>query len=188
MNFLDVLIFIILAVGMFIGFMRGLLRQIVGLVSLYITILVAGFMYPLLGQGILVLGPNMSVTAAEAIAFASLVLLGYTTLNFTIYSSYKDTVLPIPGVLNQMGGMVLGFFLTCLWVGLALIVIHFVTGGKPWIAYDGVRQFFAFALQGSAMVRIFTIFLSVAFLSLEPWFYFFGGLPPIFDRFIHPGG
>jgi membrane protein required for colicin V production len=188
MSLLDILIIIILAVGMFLGFMRGLLRQIVGLISLYLTVLLAGFMYPLLGQGIQVLGPNMSTTATEAIAFALLMLLGYTTLNFSIYSSYKETKLPIPGVLNQIGGMMLGFFLTCLWIGLGLIVINFVAGGKPWLAYDGVRQFLASMLHGSAMLRIFTIFLSVAFITLEPWFYFFGGLPPIFDRFIHPGG
>jgi uncharacterized membrane protein required for colicin V production len=187
MSFLDILIFIILAVGMFMGFMRGLLRQIVGMVSLYLTILLAGFTYPLLGQGIRVLGPNMSITAAEAIAFAALILLGYTTLNFTIYSSYKETVLPIPGVLNQTGGMILGFFLTCFWIGLALILINFVVGGNPWIAYDGVRQLFAGMLKGSAMVRIFAVFLSVAFITLEPWFYFFGGLPPIFRLFL-PGG
>ncbi len=186
--FLDILIIIILAVGMFSGFMRGLLRQIVGLVSLYLTILLAGFLYPLLGQGIRVLGPDMSVTAAEAIAFAALILLGYTTLNFTIYSSYKETVLPVPGVLNQVGGMILGFFLTCLWIGIALILINFITGGPPWIAYDGVRQFFAGMLRSSAMVRIFTIFLSAAFITLEPWFYFFGGLPPIFRTFVQPGG
>jgi hypothetical protein len=93
--------------------------------------------------------------------------------------TYKDTEWPGIRQIDQLGGLIFGFLVSALWIGLALIGIDFILstpalGGE--VVLGGMKSYF----RASNLIPIFYKFLPFAFATLTPWVPK-GRLPEIFS-------
>ena len=96
-------------------------------------------------------------------------------LNFLASRAYLDTELPGLRQVDQLGGMVVGFVLTIVWIGLGLLVLAYMLS-VPVTASDTVRVSMISYFQDSNLIPIFYQFIPIAVATLKPWMP--KGLPP----------
>ena len=118
---------------------------------------------------------GMPRTANLALAFILILVLVSVLLNFILRRTYKDTELPGIRQIDQLGGLVVGFFVTSIYIGLAILVIAYVLNA---LAGDitGFQQNAVFYFNNSALIPIFYKFLPIVLATLRPWMP--KGLPP----------
>jgi uncharacterized membrane protein required for colicin V production len=168
-NPLDIIIVFALLGGTAWGFVRGLVRMALNLAVLYIAAILAMTFYDELGAWLKkVSNAALSDSVNEAIAFIFILIVTSAILIFVLRRTYKDTELPGIRQIDQLGGLVIGFFLTAIWIGLAIIAFAFtlrvpVTGGEAIMG--NVAKYF----RDSNLIPIFYQFLPVAFATLKPW-------------------
>ncbi len=179
LNPFDVLIAFAMLAGIVWGFVRGLVRSALGLAVIYIATILAMNFYIVAGKWLRYLsGQRVTNTTSEAVAFILILAVVAVGLHLVLKRTYKDTEWPGIRHVDQLGGLVLGFFLTVLWIGLALLAIAFVLG-TPGLAGEGLRQNLLLYFQSSMLIPIFYRFLPIAFATLKPWVPQ-GQLPDIF--------
>lgn len=167
LNPFDVFIILGVMAGVILGFFRGLIRMALNLAILYIATVLAMFLYVPFGKFIYRIW-GMPKIANEAMAFIIILLVVTAILNLLLSRTYKDTALPGVRQIDQLGGMVLGFFFATLWIGLLLVVTAYGltlvdTEAPAWI--QRVVSFF----NSSNLVPIFYNFLPFLLVFLKPW-------------------
>ncbi|MGQ9584926.1 MAG: CvpA family protein [Anaerolineae bacterium] len=178
MNWVDVLIAMALIGGMTIGLFQGTLRQLIGLVLLYFAIVLAAAYYQAVGAWIRS-WVWLNTQSAEALAFAFILGAGFGVLSF-ITRDYHKARLPILKHLDQVGGLVLGFATSCVWISLVVAVLAFATQapwtwhqpGKPVLAAvqaDSIRLAVHRALVSSPLANVFARLLPYIVFSVKPW-------------------
>lgn len=177
LNPIDIIIIFALLGGVALGFVRGLIRMALSLLVLYIATVLAMALYVPFGD---FLGTIFGLPAAvnEAIAFLFILLTVTIGINFVLHRTYKDTELPGIRQIDQLGGMVIGFFLTCIWIGLAIAVLSFLLDSLD-TGTSALRSNLVYFLRTSVLIPIFYAFLPIAFATLKPWMPK-GQLPEIF--------
>jgi uncharacterized membrane protein required for colicin V production len=174
LNPFDILIGFVLLGGAAWGFVRGLVRTALNLVVLYIAAVLAMTFYDVAGKWLgYMFGTSKAVS--EAIAFFAIAALVSIVINFILRRTYKHTELPGLRQVDQLGGMVIGFFLASIWIGFAILVLAFMlaaAGGKGGALTQNLVVYF----QTSHLIPIFYKFLPVALVTLRPWMP--KGLPP----------
>lgn len=174
LNPFDVLIAFALLGGVALGFVRGLVRMALSLVVLYIAAVLATVAYIPFGSWIrYVFG--MPTSICQGIAFLLLLVITSVLLNFVLRRTYKETELPGVRQIDQLGGLVIGFFLTSFWIGFGILVLAFFLGA-PVQAQAGFHQSLLSYFRNSSLIPIFYRFLPVAIATLKPWLP--KGLPP----------
>lgn len=174
LNPFDVLIVFALLVGVALGFIRGLVRMILSLLVLYVAAILAVTFYVVVGGWLhSILGLPRQIS--EGIAFLLILILTSATINFVLHRTYKDTELPGVRQIDQLGGMIIGFFLACIWIGFSILVLAFFLGTTT-AAGEGYRQGLVGYFRTASLIPIFYDFLSVALATLKPWMP--KGLPP----------
>jgi uncharacterized membrane protein required for colicin V production len=174
LNPFDFLIAFSLLLGVALGFIRGLVRMALSLLVLYVAAILAMTFHTDVGGWIHYLfGLPRKISAG--VAFFLILLLTSVIINFVLRRTYKDTELPGVRQIDQLAGMIIGFFLACIWIGFSILVLAFllgtsVTGG------EGYRQSLVSYFRSSNLIPIFYDFLSVALATLRPWMP--KGLPP----------
>jgi membrane protein required for colicin V production len=179
LNPFDVLIAFAMLAGIIWGFVRGLVRSALGLAVIYIaTILAVNFYIPV-GKWLRYLsGRRVTDITSQAVAFILILVVIAVALHLALRRTYKDTEWPGIRHIDQLGGLVLGFFLTVFWIGLALLLIAFVLG-TPTLAGEELRQNLLSYFHSSTLIPIYYRFLPVAVATLKPWVPR-GQLPDIF--------
>jgi uncharacterized membrane protein required for colicin V production len=173
-NPFDVIIIVILLGGVFIGMLRGLVRMVLNLLVLYVgAVLAVTFHIPLANYvyRIFAFPSRLSVS----LSFVLILIVTYIVLTFIIRRTYKETELPGIRQLDQLGGLVVGFLVTALWIGFGLLVISFFLSTAP-VDVQGVQKNLITYFRRSAMVDVFYRFLPVALATLRPWMP--KGIPP----------
>jgi uncharacterized membrane protein required for colicin V production len=167
LNPFDVLIVLGLLGGVALGFVRGLVRMVLSLLVLYVAAVLALTLYETVGRWIGYMF-GMPRTANLALAFILILVLVSVLLNFILRRTYKDTELPGIRQIDQLGGLVIGFFVTSIYIGLAILVIAYVLNA---LAGDitGFQQNAVIYFNNSALIPIFYNFLPIAVASLKPW-------------------
>lgn len=167
LNPFDVLIVFALLGGVAVGFIRGLVRMALSLLVLYVAAVLAMTFYVSLGEWIdYIFAMPQSIT--QGLAFLLILVLTTVVVNFALHRTYKDTELPGIRQIDQLGGMIIGFFLTCIWIGFSILVLAFfldtpVTGGE--VFRQSLRSYFL----SSHLIPIFYQFLPIALATLRPW-------------------
>jgi hypothetical protein len=197
MNGFDFLIFGFIVFGSLLGFFQGVLRQVINLVSIYVAIVVALFLYRPFGSALGLIAPGMSVNARETLAFAFILVFINT---FVTFNARDLTIDPKPakegieaGIvqspvtrlsrrfllapLNVLGGLAFGFISSCVWVGLVVILVRFIMQ-EPWPGYDVIRVLIVNGLRTSALAQFAEWPIIVIRDSVQIWMP--GGLPPLF--------
>ena len=174
LNPYDVMIVFALALGAAFGFVRGLVRAALALVVLYVAVVLGMTLYVPMGKyGNLMLG--VPISASQGLSFLLVLVLVSALLNFLLRRAYKDTELPGLRQVDQLAGMVIGFFIACIWIGFSILVIAFILGA-PGVDPSGLRLNMLEFFQTSNLIPIFYKFLPVALATLKPWMP--QGIPP----------
>jgi len=174
-NPFDFFIILALIVGTALGFVRGLVRMVINLLVLYIAMVLAMTFYSwLAGQLVFLSSGGLSIRASEALSFVLILVLVTVIAGFVLSRTYKDTQLPGLRQIDQLGGMVVGFILTCTWIGLALVALAFVLSAD--VGASGLRANLYYFFQNSFLIPIFYRFLPIVIATLKPWMP--RGLPP----------
>ena len=174
LNPFDVLIALALLGVAALGFVRGLIRMALSLLILYVAAVLAMTFYVKLGN-LLSLMFGLPLTVGQGLGFLLILIVVTAALNFVLHRTYRDTELPGLRQIDQLGGMVIGFFLSAIWIGLSILVIAYVLG-TPVTGEDGFRLNLIGYFQGSKLIPIFYQFLPIALATLKPWMP--KGLPP----------
>jgi len=179
MNILDILMLVGLVVGVMLGFVRGLVQQAMGLLSLYLSMVVGVWSHRVFGSLFVALFPSLSRPSADILGFMLAVIILLNALGFITRDFEKNAqwIQKMPALVNQTGGLVLGFITTAFWLGLAgtaLVVI----GQAPWIGAEGTHQAIVDLVDGSLMIFVFRYAFQLALYTAYPWIP--GELPEIF--------
>lgn len=174
LNPFDVLIVLGLLAGAILGFVRGLVRMILSLAVLYIAAVLGVTLHrPVSNWIIYVFGLPRSVSLG--LAFILIVILTSAIMNFVLRRTYKDTELPGIRQIDQLGGLIVGFFVACVWIGFAILAVAFFLTGSdttPTTLQENTLLYF----RRSALIPVFYDFLGIALVTLKPWMP--KGLPP----------
>ena len=174
LNPFDFLIALALVGGVALGFVRGLVRMALSLVVLYVAAALAMVFHPQLGRLINQMS-GLPLAVAQGLAFLLILAVVAIVVNFLLRRAYRDTELPGLRQVDQLGGMVVGFILTVIWIGLCLLVLAFMLS-TPVTDDDTFRQSMVAYFQSSNLIPIFYNFLPIALATLRPWMP--KGLPP----------
>jgi uncharacterized membrane protein required for colicin V production len=150
LSWLDLVIILLLAVGVFVGFTQGAIRYALNSVAVVLAFVVAA---QLTGPVAGVLGfwraftPEGRELLIFLVLFVGLVIAGW----FVIRALYRRTQLPIPKALDEILGAVLGL----LWVAL-LLVFHLVVLDSFYVGQEEAGGWLAGyyeAMNGSVLVQ-----------------------------------
>lgn len=167
-NPFDFFIILTLIVGTAIGFVRGLVRMAINLLILYISMVLAMTFYNWLAKQLVFMSSGfMSVRVSQALAFVLILVLVNLIAGFVLRRTYKDTQLPGLRQVDQLGGMVVGFIVTCTWIGLALVALAFVLSAN--VGASGLQANLIYFFRHSLLVPIFYRFLPLVIATLRPW-------------------
>lgn len=174
LNPYDVLIVFALLGGTALGFVRGLIRMALSLLVFYAAAVLAMTFYDEAGR-LLTFMFGLPNVISQALAFLLILILTTVFVNFVLRRTYRDTELPGLRQVDQLGGMVIGFVLTCIWIGFSILVLAFVLG-TPVAEGGGLHSSLLGFFQSSNLIPIFYQVLPIALATLRPWMP--QGLPP----------
>ena len=204
MSWVDLLLFLILVGMMLWGMFRGVVRQLIGLLGLYVAIVASLWLYPSFAILAGALVPNLSESGRETIAFLFLFILTSNIVSAMLRSVFvtppeerkrkkprekegiadavaKTSERFIFAPLNLLGGMVFALISACVWISLVTAVLRYALV-VPWLAYDGLRAFLLQGLLDSQLTYLFDAALRIIYTSVSPWVPRTGGeLPAIFS-------
>lgn len=174
LNPFDVFIVLGLLAGLALGFVRGLVRMALSLLVLYVAAILAMTFYDTVGNWFSYM-VGIPPTVGQGLAFILVLVLTAAVINFVLRRTYKDTELPGVRQIDQLGGMIIGFFLAVIWIGFAILVVSFVLT-TPVTGDDSFRLLVLSYFHNSNLIPIFYTFLPIALATLRPWMP--KGLPP----------
>lgn len=176
LNPFDFVIVVALVGGIILGFVRGLVRMVLSLLVLYVAMVLSMTFYGYIGMWINYLTANaLPQSVSEALAFVLILVLTTSVINFILHRTYKDTELPGIRQVDQLGGMVVGFILFSVWIGLAILALAFVLNATD-ARVGSLRENMLFYFNTSFLIPIFYRLLPIVVATLRPWMP--KGLPP----------
>jgi len=177
MNWFDLVLVVLVLAGVIVGYIQGLLRQLTGLSALYIGLVMASYFHGAVERWIDFFAPKMAHAAQESLAFLGILAVVYATLHWLGQQAFPETRLAALGVLDQLGGTVIGFLVVGVQIGVGVLILRFVSG-VSWIRGDTVRLAIVQAIEASSLVPNFQTYLTFVARTLLPWLP--AGLPTFF--------
>ncbi len=174
------LVLVLLAFGgLALGYVQGLLRQVIGLAVLYIAVILGAQYYPYIGaflRTIMFHAPSSRLF--NVVSFAIIVGVVSTLLNWLATDAYRSTKLKLLPVVDQVGGSLLGLVTMTVGATIGLAVITFLVG-EAWPNNDHIRLFIDLDLKMSRLVPVFESFKEPFLDAVKLWLP--GSLPSIFN-------
>jgi hypothetical protein len=173
----DIFLFMVLIAGMALGMFRGILRQAISVVILYVAVVLAALSYVWFAGRIAWMAGNPDALNHSA-AFIILLVLLAGGLEGAVQKTYPKLEWRWMGGLNQLGGMVTGFLWAAVCTTFILMALSFAVNAGDWGPIEGTRRMLFEASDRSALANIYRSAFPVLAQSLDPFFP--GGLPPLF--------
>jgi uncharacterized membrane protein required for colicin V production len=153
---IDLFIVAALAVGVFAGFMQGMVRYALNIVVVIVAFIIAGLLrdpFDSILTGWNVFDPDLRLQLVFLILFIGLTIGGW----FIVRVFWKGTRLPIAKQLDELGGAVLGFVFAALSIVMTLVVMDTFFQTAPDAAIDtaGPLKGFYEAMDSSVLVDFF---------------------------------
>ena len=120
MNWVDILIIIYLGLSIVLGFAQGLIRTLLSIIGTIVGILLASHFYKQLGD-ILTFISNRDLANIIAFIVILLVVMGIAALIASILRSIIKAIML--GMIDRLGGAVLGLILGALSISAILAII-----------------------------------------------------------------
>lgn len=179
-NWVDFVIIIMLLAGMALGFAQGLVRQLIGLVALYIGLVLATQFFRPLSQtaaNVMTIAPN---TLSNAAAFFVILFAAMSVVNYFGMDAYKSTKIRLIPFLDQITGIFLGVFSMWIIVSVAVNVLVFAANTQIWPGNsETFRLLLRSGLEQSRLGEVTSTTLPMIVSTLRPWLP--SGLPALFD-------
>ena len=119
-NWFDLVIFLTVAAGLLVGYTQGLLRQIIGLASLYLATIVAT-QYYIPFSNLIYRALGVAPSRFGSLVSFVLIFFGLSALiNILVSDAYQMVRLRIFPTLDQFGGSFLGLVTISILLGLFL--------------------------------------------------------------------
>ena len=132
MTTIDIIILVIVGAGTVVGFMKGFLRQLAGLLGLIVGLLAAKALYATVAERVF-LSITDSLTVAQGIAFVTIWLavpVGFLLLAMLLTKAMEAVAL---GWVNRLLGALLGAFKTILLLSLFITVVEYIDADNSLI-------------------------------------------------------
>jgi len=194
LNTLDLILIVILFIGVMVGFVRGAVRQIISVVSIWLGLVVTLWLYKPFSDYMLqdvLIDIGIGTTGSDVLAF--LILLAVFFGAFSLLIKYlavppeekkkkrrkrdeddplaeaaKTTSERAAGCFNAIGGIVMGFILTTLWLALFLGVLQFILQPTATeIPYSGLARGLVTNMRSSLLMPWFNSVLWALSTSLS---------------------
>jgi hypothetical protein len=178
-NWVDLVILLIAVFSLVIGYVRGMLRQVIGLAALYIATILSAQYYSLIGGWIRTLTfQQHSSRIVNVVAFLIIVIVISFLLSWLASDAYPTEKLKIFPLLNQIGGSILALTTMVVATSVALWVLVFSVG-EQWPGNESLRFTLMGGLNSSRLVPIFESLKGPLLNTIIPWLP--AGLPSIFN-------
>lgn len=178
-NWFDLLLILLLLVGAAVGYMQGIIRQIIGLAALYIALVLATQFFQPVAGGFSQFTKMPSNVLTNAVTFFVIFFVIVLIINFIAKDAYRSTRLQLVPWTDHIGGMILG--LASMWalLTIAVSVLAFTTSTDTWIQAESVRLILRSGLESSRLAEYSEETLPVIINSIRPWLP--TGLPALFE-------
>lgn len=175
MNQLDIVLIVIILAGIVIGWRRGLIRMLISIASIYIIVIVAGYVYKPIGD-ILVGGLghlSIQVGTTGAHNFTYIIVVVGLTVAFELASrnSFEATQIRSLGVFDNVLGVLAGIIYGMLWASLFLVPLQYSAASEA--------SAWASAISGSTLVPTLNRVFQSAVLDIVGIF-FINGVPALY--------
>ncbi len=141
MTVIDIVILVILAAGMILGYRKGFFKQLSSVLGLVVGLFVARALYVMVGE---YLAPHLGTSESVAQILAFLIIWAVVPLLLYVAATMLTKALDIVhlGIINRFGGALLGMFLCILWIGLLIHILQFVDTQDALIGKEVKEQSF----------------------------------------------
>jgi uncharacterized membrane protein required for colicin V production len=177
-NWLDLTIFLILLAALGLGFVQGILRQVIGLAAFYIAIILGAQYYYSVSQFVRNVMFVRTNALLESITFFVIVIAAWLLLTWLAFDAYRSTKIRFAPLLDQLGGSIIGLATAVAALALLAPVINFMVS-EPWTGAESAYQVFSSAMRTSVMVKQLILVKGQLINSLAPWMPY--GVPSIFN-------
>lgn len=155
--------------GMVLGFMQGLLRQVIVLGTLYLATVLAMQYYAVVTGWLLALfSSGVTNRLLNGAAFLLIVLVVTTVLNIMAFDAYRTTRLRLFPLLDHFGGSMLGLATAIILISLLLPVISFALV-EPMPYNDQWRVLVRDEMRVAQLVPFFAQLKPAILAALSPW-------------------
>lgn len=178
LNWFDLAIIVALAAGIVIGYLQGLLRQVIGLAALYVATVLAAQYFTVVSGWIRAIFPLTPLRFANALGFFIILVFISSAISWLATDAYRMTKLRMFPLLDHFGGSVLGLISMVIIITVALPVLGFASG-EALPAGEPTRILIFQGLQTSKLGPVFDLLKPTLLRALGPWLP--GGLPAIFN-------
>jgi len=172
MTWVDIILFIILIVIIFLCFSAGLIRVASIMLGMYLGLQVAGLFYSLFATITADRNSPASVQTNEVIWFGVLWVVWTIILSLVVVSFTKEYSMPERlGNVDQIGGLLLGIFVGIFGAMIIAFVIRntsalgWISAGRPnnylFTIYSGFRD--------SLLMGVFKTLKTIFVTTLSPW-------------------
>lgn len=177
-DWLDMLILLLIVVSLIVGYVQGMVRQLIGLVALYIAVVLGAQYYIPISDWIRAVMAQPTSRFLNAIVFFIIVFFVWLIISWLAFDAYRSTKLQMFPILDQLGGAILSLLTLLITITLILPVLSFAVS-EPWPGAEAPRQVIENGLQVSSLVTIFAALKPGLLNTLSPWLPH--GMPSIFN-------
>jgi uncharacterized membrane protein required for colicin V production len=178
-NWLDYVLILLLLAGLTVGYVQGLLRQVINLAAMYLGAILAAQYFHLLGNLLKAQLVTTPGTLLNALAFFIVMFAVTGLLNFLTFDAYKNTKLSLFPVLDHVGGMLLGLIASWILITLMINILTSATATQYWMSAEHLRQVLRDGIRGSEIAAVTETTLPSILSAIKPWLP--SGLPGIFN-------
>jgi uncharacterized membrane protein required for colicin V production len=174
---IDLLVLFGLVGGIVQGLHRGLAKQFLSIVMLFLATAFAGLLYsPLIGAFASLGGNPASTRTGSAIVFFGLLVAFYAILEYALHRNYPDLRIKALGNAGNVLGAVAGFFWAMFGISLLMLIFDYTAA-----AVGGPANFVNELFRTSYLTPLFRQFFNIPLAGLRPLFP--GGLPEVMAFF-----
>lgn len=177
-NLVDLAILAALVAGFFMGWSRGVLRQLLGMAAFYVAMVLAAQYHRTVAGWVMGVVPGASWVVVDAIAFILLFAVVLLLFNWVGYQVYTDTRIHFLKLLDSLIGSAFGVLTMALEIIIGLSLLRFMLT-VMWPGFDSIRQTLVAAMGGSVLEPFFLAAAPALYVLISPWLP--AGLPAIFS-------
>ena len=174
----DIIFCLILLGSMAGGFARGFLRELTGLVALYVSIAIAAQYNPVVTRALSPLFTRIPYYVLAAIVYLAIVGAIAGLLNFVVHTLLRPGVggKHEPSDLSQIAGLAIAAVEASAFIAISIPALRYATSAS-WGTWDGTREAIQHGLDTSYLLPFFS--------SLTPWVLWLispllpGGIPDV---------
>ncbi|MEW6231422.1 MAG: CvpA family protein [Chloroflexota bacterium] len=176
-NWLDVLIVALLFLGVAVGFFQGLVRQLLGLLTFYISLVLATQYHLVVTRWLGQFFPQALPAALQTISFLLVFLAALVAIGWLASDLFSQTRLRILGIMDELLGGAVSLTITSFAIAVGLLLLRFILQ-VPWTEYESTRLVWLTALQDSTLAQSLLAMLPNFYQLLRIWVP--AGLPVFF--------